>query len=152
MYDFVDRPVASLSYGGRLLVHAMRLWTKAAGTGRCPCADVGPLFHKANLMQGFTHFHLMMTMLNRHAVINLGFGQPDRPDVTESEAVLLSLIRLSEAPAASAAAGAVAQIVGRKENPPLLGALAALGEALAAACLRPTPPIFDTGCASFPHE
>ena len=152
MYDFVDRPVASLNYGGRLLVHAMRLWTRAAGAGRCPCADVGPVFHKANLMQGFTHFHLMMTLLNRHAVINLGFGQPDRADVTESEAILLALIRLSGAPTARAAAGAVAQIVGRKENPPLLGALAALGEALAGARLWPTPPIFDTGCASFPHE
>jgi len=152
MYAFVDRPLKSLDRGGRLLVWAMRHWTKAAAAGRCPCSDVGPAFHKANLMSGFPHFHMMMALLNRHAVEKLPFGDIDCARTSEGEALLLSLIRTAGNDTSERLADTAALIIRPNAVPPMLIALAALGEALAQARLSPALPLADPDNVRFPHE
>lgn len=150
MYAFIDRPVDSLNLGGRLLVWAMRHWVKAASAGRCPCGDVGPAFHKWNLMAGFPHFHMLMALLNRNAATKLQFGSLECERVTEHEALLLSLVRSAREADAEQLRDTVEMLVCKASVPPILIALAALGQAMVDVGLRPLPPLFDPDRVRFP--
>lgn len=149
MYDFVDRPVESLNKGGRLLVWAMRHWVRGASEGRCPCGDVGPVFHKWNLMAGFPHFHLMMALLNRHALDKLRFGAVEAEPVSEDEAILLSLIRVARDEEPGRMRDMAGRMVDQQAVPPLIIAFSALAQSLIDAGMRPLPPMFDIDRARF---
>jgi hypothetical protein len=152
MYAFLDQPVIMLSRGGQMMVWAMRHWTRAVGAGRCPCGDVGPAFLKAKLMPGFPHFHMMMALLNRHALDKLPFGDIDCPRISDGEALLLSLIHLAGEEASDRVAEAAALVISPTAVPPLLMALDSLGAALADADLWPGLPMFDPDNVRFPNE
>lgn len=152
MYEFVDRPVSSLNRGGRLLIWAMRHWVSAVSAGRCPCGDVGPIFHKWKLMPGFPHFHILMALLNRNAVARLRFGPVDCERVHEDEALIISLVRAAHEQPLERMQGMASLIVCKGSTPPLLIAAAALAQALLDAGLWPAPPIHDPDYVSFPHE
>ncbi|MBU0554866.1 MAG: hypothetical protein KKD64_06230 [Alphaproteobacteria bacterium] len=152
MYAFLDQPVIMLSRGGQMMVWAMRHWTRAVGAGRCPCGDVGPGFLKAKLMPGFPHFHMMMALLNRHALDKLAFADIDCPRISDGEALLLSLIRMAGEDSPEHLASAAALVIQPTAVPPLLMALDSLAGALAQADLWPALPMFDPDNASFPHE
>ena len=152
MYEFVDRPVTSLSSGGQLLIRSMRYWVRAASAGRCPCGDVGPIFQKWNLMPGFPHFHILMALLNRNAVTKLRFGTLDCERVREDEALIISLIRAAHEQPLERMQGMAEMIVCKGSTPPLLIAAAALAQSLIDVKLWPTPPIHDPDCVRFPNE
>ena len=92
MYAYVDRPVASLAPDRLFLVRAMRVWVLAAHRGRCPCHTLAAWFADADMVDAMPHFRMMMAALHRDARERLVFGMPDRPAVTEDEAVLLALV------------------------------------------------------------
>ncbi|MGF7168753.1 hypothetical protein FHS91_000408 [Sphingobium xanthum] len=150
MYAFLDRPVQSLNRGGQLLIWAMRHWVRAASAGRCPCGDIGPAFHKWNLMAGFPHFHMMMALLNRNATEKLHFGTLECEHVTEHEALLLSLIRIAREAPSDQLRGMATAIVDESSVTPVLIAFAALAEAMVEVGLRPLPPLFDPDRARYP--
>lgn len=150
MYAFIDRPVTSLNRGGRLLVWAMRHWVRAASAGRCPCGDVGPAFHKWDLMAGFPHFHMLMSLLNRNATERLRFGNVDCERVSEHEAMILALVSTAREASTEEMRDTVSLFVCKSAVPPVLIALSALGQAMVEVGLRPQPPIFDPDCARFP--
>lgn len=152
MYDFVDRPVASLNRGGRLLIWAMRHWVRAVQNARCPCSDVGPAFHKSDLMAGFPHFHVMMTMLNRHARETLRFGAVDCMRVSEHEAIIISMVRAMRDHPASQAERAAALIIGEDQVAHLLIPMSALARALEDADFFPAPPASHFDCTRFFDE
>lgn len=152
MYAFLDCPLSLLDRGGRLLVWAMRHWAKAVSCGGCPCGDVGPAFHKADLMAGFPHFHMMMAVLNRHAREKLSFADVDCPRLSDGEALLLSLIRLPDGAHADQTPATVALVVQPEGAPALRMALDSLGAALRTVELWPALPMFDPATVRFPHE
>jgi len=152
MYDFVDRPVASLNRGGRMLVWAMRHWVRAVQVGRCPCGDIRPAFEGRTLGAAFPHFHVMMAVLNRHAVEKMRFGPVDCERVGEHEALVLAMVCAARGPDRSQAERTASQIVDRAQVTHLLVPMAALAHALADANRLPAGPIFDPDCARFSNE
>jgi len=105
MYDYLDRPVGALDEGGRFLVWAMRGWTQSMAERRCPPSVLASAFERATLPDALGPFHLAMATLNRDGRERMGFGTISCPQVSEAEAILLSLIRLigrGEKPAADA--------------------------------------------------
>jgi len=152
MYDFVDRPVASLNRGGRMLVWAMRHWVRAVQVGRCPCGDIRPAFEGRTLGAAFPHFHVMMAVLNRHAVEKMRFGPVDCERVGEHEALVLAMVCAARGPDLSQAERTASLILERAQVTHLLVPMAALAHALADANRLPAGPIFDPDCARFSNE
>ncbi len=152
MYEFVDRPVTSLRRGGELVVWAMRHWVRAASTGRCPCGDVAPAFHKRDLMPAFPHFHMMMAVLNREAILQLRFGSVDCERVSEHEALLLSLLRAMHLTPGGQARATAALIVAPDSVTTLTIAMTALAQGLADANLLPRVPLYFGQHASSDDE
>lgn len=152
MYDFIDRPVASLDPGGRLLVWAVRHWVRGAGAGRCPCGDVAPAFHKRDLMHVFPHFHVMMAVFNRDALLKLRFGAPDCGRVHEHESLILTLVRDMHLAPVDQCRATAALIVRRDSVATLTIALSALAQGLAGAGLLPRLAAPDTRHARFADE
>jgi len=152
MYDFVDRPVTSLNRGGRMLIWAMRHWVRAIRAGRCPCGDIRPAFEGKALGAAFPHFHVMMAVLNRHAVEKMRFGPVDCEQVSEHEALVLAMVRAARGPDLARAERTASLIVDRAQVAHLLVPMAALAHALAHARRLPAGPIFDPDCARFSNE
>ena len=142
MYEFVDRPVKSLRRGGELVIWAMRHWVSAAGKGRCPCGDVAPAFHKRDLMAAFPHFHMMMAVLNREAILQLRFGPIGCERVTEHEALLLSLLRAMHLNPGEQTRATAAMIVAPDSVTTLTIAMTAFAQGLSDANLLPRVPLY----------
>jgi hypothetical protein len=130
MYDFLDRPVASLNVGGRVLVWATRQWVLSAAAGRCPCSDVGPAFHHWGLLAGLSQFQLMMVTLARHSREKMTFCDPACTCIGESEALLLELFCTMRERGDAAFCQTAALVVHDRAVTPLATAVAALGRAL----------------------
>lgn len=129
MYDFVDRPVTSLNRGGRMLVWAMRHWVRAVQLGRCPCGDIRPAFDGKALGAAFPHFHVMMAVLNHHAVEKMRFGPVDCERVSEHEALVMAMVCAAREPDLARAERAASLIVDRAQVTHLLVPMAALAHA-----------------------
>lgn len=97
MYDFVDRNVAGLDPGARLLVWAMRRWVMAIGAGRCPQAAIGPAFLKWGVQDALPHFHMSLMLLNREGRGEFRFAPLRCQRVAEDEALVLGLFPASRA-------------------------------------------------------
>ena len=91
MYDLVDRPVSVLPVGSRYVLWAMRGWVAALAKGACPPAKLAPAFLKMAVIEALPHFHVAMSALNGDAREMLNFYCMHRPEISESEAVLLRL-------------------------------------------------------------
>jgi hypothetical protein len=93
MYDFVDRPVAWLTPGGRFLLWAMRGWIHAASAGRCPPGALAPAFARHDVLPALPHLHLLLAELNQNAIRKIVFSPLPHDFIGEDEAVLLQLCR-----------------------------------------------------------
>lgn len=91
MYDLVDRSISVLPEGSRFLLWAMRAWVASRGNNACPPARLGPAFLKMSAIDALPHFHIAMSALNIDAKEVLHFHCMHRPEIGESEAVLLRL-------------------------------------------------------------
>jgi hypothetical protein len=152
IYDFIDRPVTSLNRGGRLLVRAMRHWVRAAQAGRCPCGDIRPAFDDAAVADALPHFHVMMAVLNRHAVAKMAVGHVDCARVNEHEALAIAMVCTMGRGGPARVAGTAALLVGEHHATHLLVPIAALAQVLADANRLPAGPIHDPDCTRFPNE
>jgi hypothetical protein len=91
MYEYVDRPIAALDPGSRLLVWAMRHWVAATTSRRCAQAAIGPAFAKFGALDALPHFHMSLMILSREASQQLSFAPLHCLHVGEDEALLLRL-------------------------------------------------------------
>ncbi|HEX7823168.1 MAG TPA: hypothetical protein VF463_21445 [Sphingobium sp.] len=119
MYDYLDRPVATLDEGSRFLVWSMRAWTQSMAERRCPPSVLAPGFARSDLDAMLPHFHRAMTVLNREGLDRMGFGEMGCPFVSEAEAVLLATLSLYATDRVERAHGAVALLV-REEGVAML--------------------------------
>lgn len=92
MYEFIDRPVSSLSAGAGLLTIAMRRWVKGVCLSKCTCGEIAAEFNTRGLEMALPHFHTMMMVLSRGAKMQLRFNWEGCETVSEHEAVILSLV------------------------------------------------------------
>jgi len=93
MYDFVDRPVASLTPGGRFLLWAMRGWIHAASAGHCPPGALAPAFARHDVLPALPHLHLLLAALNEQATRRVAFAPLAHCRIGDDEAVMLQLCR-----------------------------------------------------------
>ncbi len=93
MYDFIDRPVASLSPGGRFLLWAMRGWIHAASAGHCPPGALAPAFARHAVLPALPHLHLLLAALNERATRRVAFAPLACRLIGDDEAVMLQLCR-----------------------------------------------------------
>ncbi|MBC2667620.1 hypothetical protein ACFOON_02115 [Novosphingobium piscinae] len=137
MYDYVDRPVASLNHGGQLLVWAMRRWVEAMRARTCPAAPIAPGFARWRLLGALPPFLRMMALFNRHGRETFGFCALTCPQVSEHEALIVALVGdLGQRPA-SAIRHSVELLVEEDAVGPLTLCLMQLGQTLAASDLQP---------------
>jgi hypothetical protein len=93
VYDFVDRPVARLSFGGRFLLWAMRGWVHSASNGKCPPGALAPAFARHGALPALPHFHRVIGELNTRAERTISLAPLNHCCITDDEAVLLQLWR-----------------------------------------------------------
>ena len=137
MYDYIDRPLASLEDGPRFLVWAMRHWVQTMDQRRCPACAIGPAFVKWRMMPGRAPFQAMMTALNMHGLRNICFAPVCCDHVCEDEAMLLGLIVGVRHRTPEKMAEALALIVDKDQVKPLLDAMLRLTDTMAEAQILP---------------
>ena len=99
MYDFVDRPVARASYGGRFLLWAMRGWIRSMTNGNCQPGALAPAFARHAALPALPPFHSLLLALNGSALGKISLAPLSHCRIVEDEAVLLQLWRdATEAP------------------------------------------------------
>jgi hypothetical protein len=93
MYDLLDRPVTSLSPGGRFILWAMRGWIRSATMGHCPPGALAPAFARHGVLPALPHLHVLLAELNRRATRKVAFAPLPHPRIGDDEAVLLQMCR-----------------------------------------------------------
>lgn len=149
MYDFVDRPVASLDHGGRFLIWSMRAWVRSMHHGRCPCTAIGPAFAQFKMIAGLPNFHMMMMIFNRDALETFRFCALECGRVSEHEALILSLIYGMRMSRPEVVRATLVLVVDEDSITPLVTAVASLGQAMAGAGIfpdKPALPAAESGC------
>lgn len=126
MYDFLDRPIGSLDEGSRFLVWSMRGWTQSMAERRCPPSVLASAFNRSQLSDALPHFHMAMMALNRDGLDKMGFGTVTCPQVSEAEAILLSLFRLIGQGDRAASDGTIGLLVREEATPIFRRALTAV--------------------------
>lgn len=137
MYYFLDRPVASLNHGGRLLVWAMRSWVSAASKRECPARVIASAFGQCGILPGLHPFLHMMALFNRHALDNFVFCSLACDRVSEHEAMILSLITGQSGQTARSIPLTLELLVEEDSVGDLLTALFRLDQALVSANVHP---------------
>lgn len=145
MYDFVDRPIASLDHGGRFLLWTLRNWVKALSDGRCSAAAIGPAFAKWNIMAAFPAFHRMLTILNAYGRETISVAPVECQCVSEHEAILLSLVHSLEERRPTALHDTVALLVEEPYIGSVLASISTLGGAMLEAGIFPQKPEYAAG-------
>lgn len=140
MYDFLDRKIADLDTGGRLLVWAMRNWVVAHCAERSPSEVIAPAFANRNLAAGTAHFDAMMEIIGRNSRETFGFGPPRCKHIREHEALFLSLIHGMHMSRIDNVRATLQLMVHDNAIAEVMPAIAALSEAMADAGLRPEKP------------
>lgn len=145
MYQFVDRPLAAIDDGSRFLVWAMRGWVAAIAANRCPGTVIAAPFARLHMLSGLQPFLRTMALLNRHGLGRMTFCSTRCPQVSEHEAVLLSVACLMVEGRAADAHASVALLVEEEVAGDLFEAMDALTRAMGAAALHPEWPVEISG-------
>ena len=140
MYSYLDRPIASLDEGGKVLVWAMRRWVVAVEKRTCPVAALGMALSERGLMPALAPFHRVMGLLATHARQDLPFSPFCSPHVSEGEAVLLAVISNCRGPRAHTLETTLFLLVGEEGRASMHDAILQLGEALDRAGMLPAVP------------
>lgn len=130
MYDYVDRPVASLPDPDSFILSAMRGWVAAARSGRCTCAVLGRGFEARAIPEALKDFAIAMATLDRDGCAKLGFGPVSAPTVTDDEARLLALFAMGRDGSAAQRARAAAVLVEEHAVGRLQRAISLVGDAM----------------------
>jgi hypothetical protein len=118
MYDLMDRKVAELRQGDRLMLDAMRAWVHTLTLAGEPKRAVAGRF-----IDGGSSFDAAMTILDRRSADTLAFQRPCHPRVEEIEAVLLGLWRLVLDGREQEATATAAMLIDSEAAPALVGAI-----------------------------
>lgn len=152
MYDFVDRPVASLDHGGRFLVWTMRAWVRSMHVSRCPCTSIGPAFAKWNMIAGLPHFHMMMMIFNRDALETFKFCAIECNRVSEHEALIISMINGMCFSKPDTVHATMALVVNEDSVTNLITAMSSLGRAMSNVGMSPGKPSVPASEDSYRYE
>ena len=140
MYAYLDRPIATLDNGGKILVWAMRQWTAAVEKRSCPVAALGKPLADKGLMAALAPFHRMMGLLATHARQELPFSAFCAPLVAEGEALVLSLIADGRGAHAHRVSTTLFLLMGEESRHAMHDAILQLGSALDRAGMLPSVP------------
>ena len=91
MYAYLDRPVATLSNGDRVLLGAMRRWALAATLGRDPVAAVGARDTVLVATETAACVDALMNAIDCGSTNPIALQRPCHDRVEECEAVLLAI-------------------------------------------------------------
>ena len=92
MYNYLDRPVASLDRGAAFLLWAIRTGAAAMVGRRCLGAALGPGFGRSGAEGALPSFAMAMAVLVRDANRTITIMPARCCTVAEDEAILLSLL------------------------------------------------------------
>ena len=140
MYAYLDRPIATLDEGGKILVWAMRQWMAAVSKRSCPVAALGKALADRGLMPALAPFHRVMGLLATHARQDLPFASFCAPHVAEGEALVLTLISDCRRPRAHTLDTTLFLLMGEECRHPMQDAILQLGDALDRVGLLPAIP------------
>lgn len=92
MYLYVDRELSKLDQIEQMLVRSMRDWAVARQRRRCPVDAVFLRFLSHRLIGAVEPFHRFMTLVSGHGRRRIELACPCTSNVSEGEAILLSLM------------------------------------------------------------
>ena len=141
MYDFIDQRIMSLDRGGQFLVWSMRNWVLAIQNRQCPPNAIGPAFAKWGMIGALPHFHLVMMILCKDGLNQLQFAPADCLQVSDDEAMLLSLFRSLRDDQPEQVSAMIDLLVPESFAAHMLAALTAMAMRLAEANLIPEAPL-----------
>ena len=90
MYQFLDRPVGSLSEPHAFLLSAMRIWVASVRGRQCPCRALLYGFVRRGVPDVLQDFAIAMAALDRDGLSRLSFV-PDGATVGDGEARALAV-------------------------------------------------------------
>lgn len=140
MYAYLDRPIATLDNGSKILVWAMRQWTAAVEKRNCPVAALGKSLADRGLMAALAPFHRTMALLATHARQELPFSSFCAPLVAEGEALVLTLIADGRGARAHTVGTTLFLLMGEDSRHAMHDAILQLGDALNRAGMLPSVP------------
>ncbi len=141
MCDFIDQRVGDLGQGGQLLVWSMRNWVLAVQNKQCPPRVIGPAFAKRGLIGALPHFHKTMLILSKEGLLTLQFSPLGCPQVSDDEAMMLSLFRSLRDASPDQVRAMTELLVTEGFVAPLLAALTGVSMRLADSSLIPEAPL-----------
>lgn len=95
MYDFLDRPVGSLSMGGCIALWAARSWSRALARSSCPVHAIAPAFARCRLVAALQPMHHLMLILRHRSFQTFVVAPVGCPRIGDGEALMLSLLALA---------------------------------------------------------
>lgn len=139
MYDFIDQRVSTLDRSGQFLIWAMRSWVLANQSRRCPPNAIGPSFAKWGMTGALPHFHAAMMILCKEGIHKLYFAPISDSQISDDEAMMLSLFRSLRNDLPDRARGTTELLVTEGFVAPLFAALMAVSMRMADSRLNPKP-------------
>jgi hypothetical protein len=140
MYDFIDQRVTNLDRGGQFLIWSMRHWVLAIQNRQCPPNAIGPAFAKWGIIGALPHFHMAMMILSKEGLETLQFSPPACLQISDDEAMMLSLFRSLHDDLPDQVRGTIELLVTEGFVAPLFAALTAVSIRLAQGGLIPEAP------------
>lgn len=111
MYDYLDRPVVTLTAADRLFLGATRQWVATVRAKRCPCTGLGPALAAQGLLPMLHDLNMAMVLLDREGNDQLMFKPVGCGVLSDDEAMLLTLTAAARAGQDDKVAAIVARIV-----------------------------------------
>jgi hypothetical protein len=130
MYLFLDRAIADLEPGNRVLLWSMRSWVVAMATGRCPCATLGGAFARWRIQDLLRDFTMAMALLNAQGQGSMRFRAPESGHVGDDEAMLLAMFHAAAVGDGAMLQRFAAQLVQPQAEGPLLTAVVGAADVL----------------------
>lgn len=93
MYAYIDQPVERLCMGGRFLLWAMRGWSQAISSSRCPQIALSRGFAGLGVLAALPDFHIAMAMFNRDSLERISVAPMPCARIVEDEAILMGMWR-----------------------------------------------------------
>ncbi|PEQ12738.1 hypothetical protein B2G71_10585 [Novosphingobium sp. PC22D] len=144
MYNFVDRRLDTLDDGCRFLVWSMRAWVLTIGQGSCPARMLAPAFARWRMIGGLQPFHRLMLLFNRDSLETMSFCPLCCEQVSEHEALILSLIAQLHREGPTQTRDTLELLVAEDGIGELLAAFAQLDSALSISGFFPGLSVADT--------
>ena len=145
MYQYVDRPLASLNGGCRFLVWSMRAWVTTIAQRECPAHALAPVFAKWRMIGALQPFHRMMILFNRDALETFSFCAMGCDHVSEHEALVVAMVESLGHGSPVQTRETLGLVLAEESVGDMLSALSRLAAAMAIAGIFPEVPAHAPG-------